>query len=111
MKDHHPSYEERAIEKLQEADLWWLGFDRAINTCRSQMIYLIAMKAQLRAAISRGASPSVLGRIREAANFGHDMMLSSWDDVRNLARSAVSCEMAARIYYEEEEEQHWRDNE
>ena len=101
--------EEMAIRNLQEADLWWNQFQSSTSKYRQIAIYYLAHIRCLRMAETWNMSPARIRRIRASMDFAHDRMLIISDEIDSLSNSAISCEMASRIYFEDCEGRHWDD--
>lgn len=106
-RDRRMQAKQQAENKMREAGQWWEATDLAIERCRQteHILYLIetAIDACARAGV---LDPCLYHRYTKASDATHDWLLVHRDNMEMASTCAVSCEIAARIYYEEYEERH-----
>ena len=98
-----------AIKSIQEADLWWQAFRDSVKRWHRMKIYQICSRRRLEMAVEIRARPMVLIGLQKEVDYAHDILIGIEGDVESMARSAVSCEMAHRIYIEQDE-QRWMED-
>lgn len=99
--------EDSAVKELQQADLWWNAFQEEVSKYRAMAVCYLAYSSHLRVAERDGLKLNRVMALRYSCDYAHDMLLSIQENVDTLARSAVSCEMASRIYFEAQEQRNW----
>ena len=106
MASGRDKFEERAIRNLQEADMWWQSFQHSVSRYRHMALYYFAHIRCLRIAQEHGFTERRLDRLRKSRDAAHDWMLMLEEEIDSVSASAISCEMASRIYFEEAEGRH-----
>lgn len=90
-----------AQQKMSESRQWWAAWDLAIHRYRCWALYFAAYSDELDEV---STFDPLWKPLNQGAYAAHDHMLVCVQDIWSCARSAVACEMAARIFYEEHEE-------
>jgi hypothetical protein len=112
MSRKQEDYKSLAIKKIQEADMWWTAFDNSVKEWRRMSCYQTAQRRRLEILQARGMGvplPHIVA-LHEEVTYAHDMLIGIEGDIISMARSAVSCEMAHRIYIEQQEQRYAREN-
>jgi len=112
MSRKQEDYKSLAIKSIQEADMWWGAFDESVRQWRRMSCYQTAQRRRLEILQSKGMavpSPYIVA-LHDEVTYAHDILLGIEGDIQSMARSAVSCEMAHRIYVEQQEQRFTREN-
>jgi hypothetical protein len=110
MSRKQEDYKSLAIQKIQEADMWWKAFDESVQQWRRMSCYQIGQRRRLEFLQTRGAATPYIVALHDEVTYAHDILLGIEGDIQSMARSAVSCEMAHRIYMEQQEQRFTREN-
>lgn len=112
MSRKQEDYKALAIKSIQEADMWWGAFDKSIREWRRMSCYQTAQRRRLEILQARGMDvpTAYLIALSDEVAYAHDILLGLEGEIQSMARSAVSCEMAHRIYVEQQEQRFSREN-
>lgn len=106
MSRKQEDYKALAIRKVLEADMWWNAFNESVQQWRRMSCYQTAQRRRLEILQSRGMDVPLayIVALHDEVTYAHDMLIGIEGDIQSMARSAVSCEMAHRVYIEQQEQ-------